>query len=72
MLACACVLAGEREGRLVSWIADTYSEISLIVKYGRGSLASHSLQGVVNDQGFVVMGVWEGCNSIGTGKFEDS
>ena len=50
----------------MSWLSDTFSDITSIVKYDMVSLVCHSLRGVVNVQVFVVMDFWKGCNSIGT------
>ena len=50
----------------MSWLSDTFSGITSIVKYDMVSLVCHSLRGVVNIQVFVVMDFWKGCDSIGT------
>ena len=63
--------ARKRGDWLVNWLAVTFSEIPLIVKYDRVSVVDHSLRGVVKIQGFIVAEFWEGCNSIGTVKLED-
>jgi hypothetical protein len=52
-------------GEEVSWLPDTFSEITSIVKYNRASLMCHSLRGMVKVQVFIVVDFWKGCNSIG-------